>query len=262
MATTAQVYGYARVSTLTQVRDGEGLQVQREKIAAWSAFQGLPVALLDADEGVSGAAMDNRPALRRVLRAALQTGPGAVLVVYKLDRLGRDAIDVQETLAVLLDAGVRVVSLADGVDSASDMGRAMLRLLTSILATFAELEKETIRARLQDGRKRADANDRAYASEPRYGRRRVDADAKELAADAEEQRAVERVRDLRAAGLSYRAIAQQLEAEGLRPRRAAAWSPIVLQRIATGKRTAPKPKANARIARARAALLADEGAAA
>src|ERR1700722_1298890 len=134
------VVGYLRVSTLSQVTDGDGLGVQRDKIAGWCAYQGLPSPRLEQDAAVSGASTENRPGLHRALHAVFEAGSGAILVVYKLDRLGRNAIDVQEVLAALLDAGVRVVSLADGVDSASGMGAALLKLLTSILATLAELE--------------------------------------------------------------------------------------------------------------------------
>lgn len=254
---TTRSFGYLRVSTLAQVNDGHGLDVQRAKIEAWCAYQGVELAAVESDAGISGASMDNRPGLKRVLRAVLQAGEGAVLVVYKLDRLGRNAIDVQETLAVLLDAGVRVVSLSDGVDSASGMGAALLKLLTSILATFAELEKENIRARLLDGRKRADAENRTYASEPRYGRRVADPEQGILAADAEEVRAVERIKALRAGGASYRAIVAALEAEGIRPRHADRWTLSVVHAIATGRRAKPRPAKASRIARARAELLAD-----
>jgi site-specific DNA recombinase len=247
--------GYIRVSTRTQVEDGNGLDVQREKIAGWCAYQGIELAAIESDEGVSGSAMDNRPGLRRTLQLALST-PGAVLVVYKLDRLGRNAIDVQETLAVLLDAGVRVVSLGDGVDSASGMGAALLKLLTGILATFAELEKEAIVTRLKDGRRQADQADRVYASEPRYGRRIADAEAGTLATDPEEARAVARVHELRAEGRTIREVATSLEAEGFKPRRGARWSLSVVHHIATGHR-APKPaKTSARIERARQEILA------
>ncbi|MBK7578946.1 MAG: recombinase family protein [Myxococcales bacterium] len=119
--------GYARVSGVSQVTDGDGLGVQREKIAAWCSYQGVPLLAIEEDAAVSGTAT-NRPALRRALRAAIQGGQGTVLVTYKLDRLGRNAIDVQETLAVLVDAGVRVVSLADGIDSASGMGAALFEV--------------------------------------------------------------------------------------------------------------------------------------
>jgi DNA invertase Pin-like site-specific DNA recombinase len=249
------VIGYVRVSTLSQVAEGDGLGVQRDRITAFCSYQGLGEPQIEEDAGISGASTDNRPALRRALRMVLEGGPGSVLLVYKLDRLGRNAIDVQEALAVLLDAGVRVVALADGIDSASGMGAALLKLLTGILATFAELEKESIRTRLLDGRRRADQSDRPYASEPRYGRRV--AGEKRLEPAADEQAAVARMKELRAAGLSYRAIAAQLLAEGHRPRRAPAWPPIVIQRICTGTRP-PQPRAaSQRIARARAELLAD-----
>jgi DNA invertase Pin-like site-specific DNA recombinase len=241
-----------------QVTDGDGLGVQRDKIAGWCSFQGLATPVIEEDAAISGASMENRPGLSRALKAAFEAGAAGVLVVYKLDRLGRNAIDVQEVLAALLDAGVRVVSISDGVDSASGMGAALLKLLTSILATFAELEKETIRTRLLDGRRRADASDRTYASEPRYGRRALAGGKKApLVEDTVEARAVERIRELRAEGMSYRKIARTLEAEGFRPRRAPHWAPVVLQRIATGYRPAREKKSTSgRTARVRAEILA------
>lgn len=248
--------GYQRVSTVQQV-DGEGLGVQREKIEAWCKYQGIPLVRLEEDVGISGGATDNRPAFKRAIRLALELGNEAVFVCAKLDRVGRNAIDVQETIALLLDAGVRVVSLGDGVDSSSGMGSAILKLLCNILSAFSELDKEQIRSRLLDARRRADREDRRYASEPRYGRT-VTKDGRTLVVDPDEQAVIERVRQLRAAGESYRAICAVLEAEGYRPRRASSWSPTVVRRIATGLRSPKKTLASKRIERVRAELLSDE----
>lgn len=246
--------GYVRVSCAGQV-DGEGLGVQREKIAGWCKYQGIDLVSLEEDAGLSGASTD-RPAFKRAVRAALRKGGDAVLVVYKLDRLGRNAIDVQEVLAVLLDAGVRVVSLADGVDSASGMGATVLRIVCSVLALTADLERDTIRTRLIDGRRRADAGNRKYASEPRYGRTLAE-DGRSLVVEPVEHALVERVRQLRAEGLSFRAICRVLLDEGHRPRRASSWSPTVVRRIATGMRAPKKTHASKRIERVRAELLAE-----
>jgi hypothetical protein len=68
---------------------------------------------------------------------------------------------------------------------------------------------------------------------------------------------VNRVRDLRAEGKSYRAICETLHGEGLRPRRADKWDPTVVRRIATGLRAQKKTAKSRRIEQARAALLAD-----
>lgn len=252
--------GYVRVSSFSQVSDGHGLDIQQDKIRAWCAYQGLALVSTEEDAGVSGASTDHRPGLRRALKAVLEAGQGAVLVIYKLDRLGRSAIDVQEVLAVLLDAGVRVVSLADGVDSASGMGAALLKLLTSILSTFAEMEREAIRVRLLDGRRRADAENRIYASEPRYGRRVADENDEVLETNENETRAIRRIRELRVAGTSYRTIIATLEAEGIRPRRASRWSLSVVHRIAMGKREPRRTNKTMRIERARALLLSNEAA--
>lgn len=255
----AVAFGYVRVSTLTQVTEGEGLAVQREKILGWCSYSGATLTQTFEDAGISGATTDNRPGLQGALRSALEAaeaGGDPTLVVYKLDRLGRNALDVQEAIAVLLDGGVRVVSLADGIDSASGMGAALLKLLTSILSTFAELEKETIRSRLLDGRRRADGANRKYSSEPAYGRRLAAPDSKELVPDEDELRVVARVRELREGGWSFTDIAEQLLIEDMRPRRAEKWSKATLHRIATGARSARKVVRPKRLARARAEILA------
>lgn len=252
------VVAYTRVSTLGQ---DTGLEIQREKIQGWAKFQGLKLEPeLVFEDRLSGA-NDDRPGLKAALRGVLQAAAAdkrgkereaPVLVVYKLDRLGRNAVDVQEALAVLLDADVRVVALADGVDSTSGMGAALLKLLVSILSTFAELERETIRLRLLAGRERANGANRPYASEPAYGRRLVDG---VLLEHAGEVRAAARARELRDAGKSYGEIAKTMLDEDLRPRRAATWSKAVLHRLVTGVRAARPKKKATRIARARAELL-------
>lgn len=229
-----EAYGYVRVSTLGQV-DGEGLGVQRDRIESWCSYQRVTLKAVFEDAGISGAAIENRPGFNEAINTVLGLGAGATLVVAKLDRLGRNSIDVQRTLASLIDAGVRVVAVNDAVDSGSGMGSSILKLLTTILASFAELEKDVIRGRLLEGRRRADQNNRVYASEPRYGRRVAD-DGATLMEVPEEMAIIARVRALRAKGTSFRAIGRILLNEGHRPRRAAAWSPAVVRRLALGCR--------------------------
>jgi site-specific DNA recombinase len=247
------VFGYVRVSTRGQI-DGESLGLQRERIEAWCRFQRLELDAIYEDAGISGSTTDHRTGFQTTMKAALQRGEGATLIVMKLDRLGRNAIDVQEALAVLLHARVRVVSLADGLDSASGMGATLLKLLTSVLSTFAELERETIRSRLSDARRRADRENRAYASEPRYGRQ-VAEDGRTLVEDQAERLVIDRVRALRAEGLSYGKIAAQLLVEGHRPRRAATWATCVVRRMDLGRRNAEKPRTSSRIEQAHARWL-------
>ncbi len=137
----------------------------------------------------------------------------------------------------------------------------MLKLLTSILATFAELEKETIVSRLQGGRKHARSAGKAYTGRPHYGQAHLpDLDGKTLhLVDApEEQRTVDRIVELRASGMSIRRICETLAAEDIKPRTAAKWSPSVVFRIATGQRETLKKRATKRVERATAAFLADD----
>jgi DNA invertase Pin-like site-specific DNA recombinase len=229
------VIGYTRVSSRGQETDGSGLDVQADKIRAWCAYQGLTLDGIKTDT-LSGATMD-RPGFRLAVRTVLDAGPGSVLIVYKLDRLGRNAVDVQDTLAVLLDGGVRVVSIVDGVDSASGMGKALLKLLVTILAGFAELERETIAGRMADGKQRAKADGRVYAKEAPYGWSKTP-DGR-LSEHAGEQAAIVRARALRAEGKPLRAIGRALLLAGHAPRTGETWRPETIARMVGAKRTKP-----------------------
>lgn len=137
---------YLRVSSQTQT------------IASQRAALGIPADTspdhIFTDEGVSGTinALD-RPgfaACARYCRA------GDVLKVTALDRLGRNAIDVQQTFALLIGKGVIVDVLGMGV-IAGDVGK----LLVTILSGVAEMERTRIAQRTEAGREAAKASLRA-----------------------------------------------------------------------------------------------------
>lgn len=74
-------------------------------------------------------------------------------MVSAIDRMGRDTIDILETVEVLKNKGVTVVSMREGFDLSSPVGKAML----TMLAAVAELERSNIKARQMAGIERARA---------------------------------------------------------------------------------------------------------
>lgn len=128
--------GYARVST-----DGQTLDAQAEQLEAAGAD-------LIFQEKVSGA-RSNRKALADALDS-LRCGD--VLVVTRLDRLARSTRDLLNILAVVAEREAAFRSLTDQwADTTTPHGRLML----TVLGGLAEFERELIRARTSDGRKRA-----------------------------------------------------------------------------------------------------------
>lgn len=135
--------GYTRVSTKEQT-----VKNQRREIEA----AGYQAALWFADEGVSGKV----PALQRPQFAKMLEGirDGETLVVTKLDRLGRDAQDVGATIKMLAARGIEVVVLQLGkLDLTSAAGKLML----TMLAAVAEMERDLLVERTQSGLERAKA---------------------------------------------------------------------------------------------------------
>lgn len=215
--------GYVRVSTTEQAREGVSLDAQRARIAAWCAANGYELVAVHADEGLSGKSAANRPALKAAVAEAC--AEGVALVVYSLSRLARstkDALSISERLA---KAGADLVSLSESIDTTSAAGKMVFRML----AVLAEFERDVIAERTRTAMQHKKAKGERISREAAYGYR---LDGGRIIPDADEQRAVALVGELRGAGRSLRAIAGALEAAGLRPRTGRRWHPQTVARMA------------------------------
>jgi putative DNA-invertase from lambdoid prophage Rac len=139
-------FGYGRVSSRDQSAENQRMEIKAS---------GYAVDYWFADEGVSGAVMaSQRPQFREMLGKVRK---GEVLVVTKIDRLGRDAIDILATVRDLKERGVRVhVTQLGGTDLTSSAGK----LLLAMLSAFAEMERDLIVERTQAGLARVKAEGR------------------------------------------------------------------------------------------------------
>jgi DNA invertase Pin-like site-specific DNA recombinase len=142
------IVGYARVSTQDQDLSGQVDTLQ--KAGAVKIYR----------EKVSGVRAD-RPQLAKLM-ASLQAGD--VVAVTKLDRLGRSTRELLDLIDRIGKAGASFRSLGDPLwDTGSPQGR----LLSTLLAAIAEFERELIRERTGEGRKRAMANGVKFGRKPK-----------------------------------------------------------------------------------------------
>jgi putative DNA-invertase from lambdoid prophage Rac len=139
-----RTFAYVRVSTTGQTTENQ----IREIVAAGFAVDQKRVV----SETVSGSsAIEQRPGFVRLLDRLEE---GDVLVVTKLDRLGRNAIDVTQTVAKLEAMGVRVHCLAlGGVDLTSPAGKMTMGVINAV----AQFERDLLIERTQGGLERARA---------------------------------------------------------------------------------------------------------
>jgi len=135
--------GYCRVSTEDQSEKGISLEAQAEKIRQYAALHDLDLLDAPSDPGISGKSMRNRPGVSRAL--ALAKERRGVLIVYSISRLSRSVKDLIDVAEQLRDAGCDLVSVSESIDTTSAMGRAFF----TIIAVFAQLEREQTVERTQ-----------------------------------------------------------------------------------------------------------------
>ncbi|MCL4653010.1 recombinase family protein [Burkholderia multivorans] len=144
----SRTFAYARVSTTDQTATN---QLREIEAAGFAVDKRRMVA-----ENISGSVRaQQRPGFAELL---LKMEEGDVLIVTKLDRLGRNAMDVRETVEVLADRGIRIHCLAlGGVDLTSAAGRMTMQVLNAV----AEFERDLLIERTQAGIARAKAEGKA-----------------------------------------------------------------------------------------------------
>ena len=172
----SRTFVYARVSTAEQTT-----QNQIEEIRA----AGFEIAdrhiFCDVISGSTLAAQ--RPQFSALLN---KLDNGDTLVVSKLDRLGRDAIDIQSTIRNLEKLGVSVIVLALGK---TDLTSTAGKLIVGVLAQVAEMERDLIVERTQAGLARAKAEGKTLGAPTKFNAddvKKLRAEGKSIAATAKE----------------------------------------------------------------------------
>ena len=129
---------YARTST-----DMQDISKQVFTLEKWATERNVKYEVF-ADDSKSGGSFENRPEYVRMMSNV--DGFDAV-VVYKLDRLGRDTLGMLELVENLENRGVKLISITENLDRSTAMGKAFMELM----AVFASLERNNTREKVKWG---------------------------------------------------------------------------------------------------------------
>jgi len=183
--------GYVRVSTLEQANEGASLEAQRAAITRTAELLGYRLEILE-EAGQSAKSTRNRPQIRTALER-LNSGEAVALIALRLDRIARSTLDFANMKAAA-DRKGWALCFTDtaGLDPRSPSGALMLNMT----AAFAQFERELISQRTREGLAQRKLEGVVL------GRRSMQA-----------PETLAQIVHLRAAGKSYRAIAQELTAQ-------------------------------------------------
>jgi len=216
-----KVIGYIRVSTDEQAQGGVSLEAQRAKLEQYAELYDLDLVEVVVDAGVSAKNL-HRDGLKAAL-CALDAGQAAGLLVAKLDRLTRSVRDLSDLLEKYFGTKYALLSVAEKVDTSSAAGRMIL----NIMATVSQWEREVIGERTSAALQHKIAQGQHVGS-PALGFKMTDG---QLEADQAELVVVERIQELRAAGMTLQAIADLLNSESIATKRGGKWHPSTVTYI-------------------------------
>jgi site-specific DNA recombinase len=199
-----QVIGYLRVSTDEQ---SLSVEAQQQALEHWCQAHQAELVAVYADVGVSGGTpLEKRPGLLSALNTLTH---GRVLLVVRRDRLARDTLTAAMCEKIAQKAGASIFTVTG--EGNGDGPEA--QLMRVILDGFAQYEKALIALRTKAGMARKREKGERLGMVP-YGTR-LAANGVHLLENPAEQAVIATVRELRASGLSYRAIAEELNRRGM-----------------------------------------------
>lgn len=224
-----RVVAYLRVSTDRQAEQGQGLDIQERAIKRWARAQGHRIVEVLRDEGISGSKdAADRPSLTEALDLVERRRADGI-VVYRLDRLARSLTVQEAVLGHVWRHRGRVFAVDTGEVPQDDPSDPMRTFVRQVMGAAHQLERGLITARMRAGRElKAERGGYAGFGSPPFGTR---AEGKELVAVEDEQRAIERIVELRVAGMSLPQIVQVLHVEGIPSKRGGGWHPQTVSRV-------------------------------
>lgn len=141
------IYGYARVSTADQA-EGTSLENQARQVEGAAMMLGEDITDIFQDAGASGGTpLEQRPSGANLLDTVQA---GDTIIAAKLDRVFRNAQDALNKAQEWKDAGVKLIILDMGMEPVTENG--VSKLMFTVLAAVADMERERIADRMQEGR--------------------------------------------------------------------------------------------------------------
>ena len=222
-----RVVGYVRVSTDMQAADGLSLDAQTAAIEQYCAAHGYKLAKICKD--VISGGKDQRPGLQEAL--SLLERSADILIVLKFDRLSRSIKHFCELYERFFKDGRKeLVAIRESIKLDSSLGRA----LVSILLVFAQMEREATGERTREAINHIRGNGYHFGKAP-YGSKAVPSPINPryriLIDDPAEQIVLSRIKSMIEARVSYRKIANQLNAEKVPPPQGASWTVSVIYNL-------------------------------
>ena len=199
------IYGYARVSTVTQVKEGESLETQKLQIQSYAISKGLELDATNifVEAGVSGGIeFANRPEGSKLTQLVTT---GDIIIFPKLDRAFRNT---RNALNVLHDMKERKVSI-HFIDLGGDVtGNGIGAIVFTILSAFATFERERIATRIREVKQVQKAQGKFTGGRRPFGFEVIDG---VKVVKPEEQKVISRMKQLRTKGKSYGYIANWIK---------------------------------------------------
>lgn len=207
------VYGYTRVSTVEQATsDRTSLETQARTIRGCAMMRGEDEPEIFSDPAVSGSdPFHTRPTGSKLTDMMVR---GDVLIVSKMDRMFRSARDALNCAEAFRARGVNLVLCDMGAEPITNSGTS--KIFFGILAIMAEFENDRRAERMAEGRKGKKARGGHIGGQAPYGYRVSGSGMDAMLTDyLPEQRTMQTIREMRAAGSSFSAIARALTDRGI-----------------------------------------------